>query len=70
MDVPTSATTDIVERIVFRLGRGKLVQSLPFVGALIGGGLDQQLLKQVAETASHCYRERWLLRKLHEREEQ
>lgn len=70
VDVPTSATTDIAERLVLRLGRGKLLQSLPIVGALIGGGLDQMFLKRVTRIASHAYRERWLLRTLHEREGQ
>ncbi|MFB6351700.1 MAG: EcsC family protein, partial [Bradymonadaceae bacterium] len=54
--------TEIGERLVFRLGRGALAQSLPLVGAAVGGGLDQKFLQNVCETAHHCYRERWLLR--------
>ena len=65
LDQPGSGerTPAVLTSEVVRLVRGKIAQSLPLVGALIGGSFNEAFVRHVCQTAHQIYRERWLLRR-------
>lgn len=62
-DLPAAVTSEVVEQLAVRLVRGKIGQSLPLAGALLGGSYNQAFVRHVCKTAHQVYRERWLLRR-------
>ena len=59
--------TNIVKRIAtsigWRLGKVKLAQLVPVIGAGVGAGLNVAYTGRVCEAATHLYRERFLIAK-------
>ncbi len=62
-EVPDRVMSDVVQQLVTRLVRGKVAESLPLVGALVGGGFNRAFVRHVCETARRVYEERWLMRR-------
>jgi len=52
----------LLEGILSRMARGKVAQTIPLVGALIGGGFNRWFVAQVMSLAEALYRERFLMR--------
>ncbi|XBS71848.1 EcsC family protein [Acerihabitans sp. KWT182] len=46
-----------------RLTKAKLAQTLPVVGAVIGGGYNACFTRRICDAAYHLYRERFLMLK-------
>ena len=57
------AVERIATSLVSRMARGKVAQSVPLVGAFIGGGFNRWFVGQVMEMAEMMYRERFLIRR-------
>ena len=57
------AVERVIVSIVSRLARGKAAQSVPLLGAFIGGGFNRWFVGQVVQMAEMMYRERFLIRK-------
>jgi hypothetical protein len=53
----------LAQALAARLGKAKLAQLIPIVGAAIGGGFNRAFLDEVCDTAELLYTERWLIRK-------
>ena len=51
----------LAESLAMGLAKGKVAQSVPGAGALIGAGFDKAILTSVCETAHNLYRERFLM---------
>jgi uncharacterized protein (DUF697 family) len=60
-EVPQPVMNQVAQEIVTRLVRGSLAQSIPLVGALVGGGINRAFVKHVCQTARRVYEERWLM---------
>jgi hypothetical protein len=54
---------EAVKRVVSLLLSRKLLQTVPLVGAAVGAGFNYMFVGDVAETASHVYRRRFLREK-------
>jgi len=60
------STSEVVDHLAVRLVRGKMSQTIPLAGALIGASFNQAFVKHVCESAQQLLRERWLIRRYHE----
>lgn len=62
-EVSEAVLRQVVQDLVVRLVRGKLAETLPLVGALVGGGFNRAFVDHVCETAQRVYEQRWLVRR-------
>lgn len=60
---PMPSTSEVVDHLAVRLVRGKVSQTVPLAGALLGAGFNQAFVQHVCETAHQLLRQRWLIRR-------
>ncbi|TKI07510.1 EcsC family protein [Martelella alba] len=53
----------LAQTLGIRLTKAKLAQTLPLIGAALGGGYNLALTAKVCDAAYHTYRERFLVRR-------
>ncbi|MGN6243873.1 MAG: EcsC family protein [Motilibacteraceae bacterium] len=59
-NVVTQVTRKVFEQLGYRLTKQKLAETVPVVGAFIGGGMNAYLLDRAMEEIDMLYRERFL----------
>jgi EcsC protein family len=53
----------VFTRLGYRLTQRKLGQAIPFLGTMLGAGMNARVLLSVIDNAEHVYRERFLREK-------
>jgi EcsC family protein len=62
-NVATAVVQKVFTRLGYRLTQRKLGQAIPFLGTMIGAGMNAHVLLSVIDNAEHVYRERFLREK-------
>ena len=62
-DAAVFSINNLGKTLVRRLGLRKAGESIPFIGAFVGGGVNAWYLGDVAKATQHTFQLRWLRRK-------